>query len=109
MINIKYKLWNIILRKEFFWWIIYNLTIKNYKQINKDAYLILRLLKFPLTLEDLICELKKDDLDIDIKELEKFINDFTKDNTIVIDNDNIDYESMIFFDNIEYNEMKTDG
>ena len=108
MINIKYKLWNIILRKEFFWWIIYNLTIKNYKQINKDAYLILRLLKFPLTLEDLICELKKDDLDIDIKELEKFINDFTKDNTIVIDNDNIDYESMIFFDNIEYNEMKTD-
>ena len=57
MINIKYKLWNIILRKEFFWWIIYNLTIKNYKQINKDAYLILRLLKFPLTLEDLICGL----------------------------------------------------
>ncbi|MDD2907127.1 MAG: radical SAM protein [Candidatus Gracilibacteria bacterium] len=106
--NTKFKLGNIILRKEFFGGIIYNHTIKNYKQINKDAYLILRLLNKPLTINELINTLKLSDLDIEIQDLEKFFNDFSKDKTIIVDSDESDSEAMIFFDNIDYKDMKTD-
>lgn len=104
----RFKLWNIILRKEFFWWLIYNLSIKNYKQINKDAYLILRLLINPITINELIKKLKLDNLDIEKEDLEKFILDFSKDNTIIIDSNNTVSEAMIFFDDINYDDMKTD-
>jgi len=69
----KYKLWNIILRKEFFWWIIYNLDIKNYIQINKDAYLILTLLKNPLTINELTNKLKEKWFEIDNEKLKDFL------------------------------------
>jgi len=102
----KYKLWNIILRKEFFWWIIYNLDIKNYIQINKDAYLILTLLKNPLTINELTNKLKEKWFEIDNEKLKDFLWIFFKNKTIVKDDKNSNY--MIFFDDIKFDDMKHD-
>lgn len=105
----KYILWDVILRKEFFWWLIYNLKIKNYKQINKDAYLILRLLNKPLSRDEIILNLKYNGLKIENIDLDNFLTHFLIDSEIIKYNwNNHKTKSMMFFDNIEFENMRTD-
>jgi MoaA/NifB/PqqE/SkfB family radical SAM enzyme len=93
----KYVLDEVVLRKEFFGGIVVALTSNTCHQINQDSFKILCKLKKPLDLLQLQYELNKDNVWIEVEDLQNFLNDMI--NLNIITSSNKHKGALVFFEN----------